>query len=355
MHLGPGDMVDGYRIVAEVGRGGMGVVYRAQQLRLGRDVALKVLHASRVDDPNLHARLQREAHAVASLRHPAILVIYDVGDYEGAPYLVTELIDGGTVARYRGSPLPLAKVLQLLGPVAAGLDYAHAEGILHRDVKPANILLRRDDSPVLADFGLALVAAVDARLTRTGLTMGTPEYMAPEQALQTADALSPAVDLYALAVTAYELLTGRVPFSDPWPLAVAMAHVQQAPPPPHTLNPAISAGTEAALLRGLAKDPRDRFPSATALIEALAAGEPKEARLTRGRRYGTHPRAQRCSGAGIAGSGRCAGRRGAGCGAPVRAPEARAVAPHTHRRHDRIAGSARGGGHRPCSTGEWAA
>lgn len=277
IRLAPGDVVDGYRILAEAGRGGMGVVYRAQQVRLGRDVALKVLPATLVEDPNLHARLLREARAVASLRHPAILVIHDVGDYKGAPYLVTEFIEGGTLAQYRGSPQPLARVLQWLGPVAEALDYAHSRGILHRDVKPANILLRPDGSPVLADFGLALATGVDARLTRTGLMMGTPEYMAPEQALQTADALSPAVDYYALAIIAYELLTGRVPYSDPWPLAVAMAHVQTAPPPPRSLNPAIATGVEAALQRGLAKDPRDRFASASAFIEALAAGERADA------------------------------------------------------------------------------
>lgn len=264
-------MVSGYRILYEAGRGGMAVVYRARQENLGRDVALKMLSSTLAFDPGFLARFHQEAHSVASLQHPAILVIHDVGAFQEQPYLVTEFIEGGTLVKYLGTPQPLGTVVQLLGPIASALDHAHARGILHRDVKPANILLRQDGGPVLADFGLAVAAEANRRLTRTGLTMGTPEYMAPEQATQPSSSLTPAVDRYSLAVIAYELLTGRVPFEGPTPVAVVMAQVTQAPPPPRALNPALALGLDAVLLSGLAKEPDHRYPSATAYIQALVA------------------------------------------------------------------------------------
>ncbi|HVC82540.1 MAG TPA: protein kinase, partial [Chloroflexota bacterium] len=271
--LPPGTMINGYRILREVGRGGMAVVYHAFQENLGRDVALKLLPGALILDPDQLIRFQHEARAVARLHHPAILVIHDVGAYHEQPYLVTEFIDGGTLATYLGTAQSLATVLRLLGPIAGALDYAHAQGLLHRDVKPTNILLRRDGRPVLADFGLAVAAEAEQRLTRTGLIMGTPEYMAPEQATQPSSALTAAVDRYALAVIAYELFTGRLPFGGATPVAVVMAHMTQPPPPPRTLNPEIPLWVEAVLLRGLAKDPNQRYPSATAFVQALAAGD----------------------------------------------------------------------------------
>ena len=267
MSMMPGTTIGPYRIIEQVGRGGMATVYKAFHASLARYVAMKVLPAFFAEDEDFRQRFQQEAIAVAKLRHPAILVIFDYGEEGGVTYLVSEFVDGGTLAEQLGAPLPLEYTLGILGPVAAAIDYAHGRGILHRDIKPSNILLARDGTPVLSDFGLAKMMGSLSRLTRTGMMVGTPEYMAPEQGM--GEEAGPASDRYALAVVAYEMLTGKVPFSAETPLAAMLAHAHNPLPLPRTVNPNLSASVEQVLLKGLAKAPDHRYPTAAALVAAL--------------------------------------------------------------------------------------
>jgi len=265
--LAAGTQFGAYEIVESVGSGGMAAVYRAFQPSLGRYVAIKVLPGFFAEHVGFRERFQREALAVASLRHPNILTIFDYGEEQGLAFIVSELLEGGSLSARLGKPMPPSEVTRWLGPVAAALDYAHSRGIVHRDVKPSNILVAADGTPVLADFGLAHMLGSTPRLTRTGTIAGTPEYMAPESAR--GETAGPAADQYALAVVAYEMLTGRVPFSAETPLAVLLAQVHRPPPPPRSLNPALDAATENALLKALSKSPGERFGSASDFVAAL--------------------------------------------------------------------------------------
>ncbi|MCC6179287.1 MAG: serine/threonine protein kinase [Chloroflexi bacterium] len=265
--LNSGDRIGRYRIVEELGRGGMATVYKALQTGLDRYVALKVLPAQAAVDREFQERFQREAMMIASLRHPNILTIFDYGTDDGHTYLVSELVAGGTLSDRLGRPLAVPEVVSVLEPIASALDYAHQRGIIHRDVKPSNILLAEDGRPVLADFGIARMMDSSSGLTMVGKVVGTPAYMAPEQARGAAT--DAAVDRYALGIVAYEMLTGRVPFVAETTHAVLFAQVSQPPPPPSARNPRVGAVTEAALLRMLAKSPSDRFPTAVAFVEAL--------------------------------------------------------------------------------------
>jgi serine/threonine-protein kinase len=269
MALTAGAQIGRYRIVDVLGKGGMATVYKALQTGLDRHVALKVLPAHLAGDPQFGERFQREAVMIANLRHPNILTIFDYGSDDGYTYIVSELVAGGTLSQQLGRPLTLSDALALLGPIAEALDHAHQRGIIHRDVKPSNILLADDGRPVLADFGIARMLDNSSGLTMAGRVVGTPAYMAPEQA-RGAPADS-AVDRYALGIVAYEMLTGRVPFVADTTHAVLYAQVATPPAAPRELNPAISEAAEGALLRMLAKAPGDRFPTARAFIDALAA------------------------------------------------------------------------------------
>ncbi len=258
-----------YRIIEHVGRCGMATSTARIPTRPARYVAIKVFPAFFAEEEGFRERFQQEAIAIAKLRHPNILVVHDYGEENGITYIVGEFIEGGTLADQIGAPLPLDYVVRTLGPIAAALDYAHARGVLHRDVKPSNILLGNDGTPVLSDFGLARMVGSMPRLTRTGTTVGTPEYMAPEQGM--GEEIGPSADNYALAVVAYELLTGRVPYSAETPLAVLLAHLHKPLPLPRLVNPALPAEVEEVLLKGLAKAPADRYPTASELINALSA------------------------------------------------------------------------------------
>jgi tRNA A-37 threonylcarbamoyl transferase component Bud32 len=272
MNAAPGTTIGAYRIEELIGRGGMGAVYKAYHPSLGRHVAIKVLPAYLRDDEEFRERLRQEGQAIAGLRHANILQVFDSGEDQGLLYLVTEYVRGGTLADKMGTPQSLERTLELLRPVAEALDYAHARNILHRDIKPSNILLTAEGMPVLADFGLARMRGAE-RLTRTGVGVGTPEYMAPEQGA--GEDAGPAADRYALAVVAYELLTGRVPFKAETPLAVLLAHMHRPVPPPHDIHAGVAAGVGEVLIRGLAKEPEDRFPTAAAFVAALdEAGDP---------------------------------------------------------------------------------
>ena len=277
MTLTPGVNLGPYRIVEQIGRGGMASVYKAYQPALARHVAIKVLPAFFSEDPGFRERFQQEAIAVAKLRHPNILQVFDYGEQDGITYLVSEFIDGGTLADQVGSPLPLDYTTKILTPIANALDYAHARGVLHRDVKPSNILLSRDSTPILSDFGLAKMIGSQPRLTVSGATVGTPEYMAPEQG--EGAVIGPAADQYALGVVAYEMLTGRVPFTAETPLAVLISHMHKPLPLPRSINPALSESVESTLLKALAKVPGDRFPVVGQFVGALGGSVPAPQRV----------------------------------------------------------------------------
>jgi serine/threonine protein kinase len=270
MKIEPGARIGPYQILGELGRGGMATVYRAYQPTLEREVALKVLPEFLVEQPGFKARFHREAVAVARLQHPNILSVFDHGDQDGVTYIVSEYIEGGTLASRMGAPIQLDYCLRILRPIADALDYAHSEGVVHRDVKPSNILLDKRGVPILSDFGLARVAeAADSeRLTQTGAMVGTPTYMAPEQCAGH-EAGAPA-DIYALGVIAFEMITGRVPFSAPTPLGVISAHQVTPPPSPRKFNPSLPESVVQPILTALAKDPAQRPETATDFVEQLA-------------------------------------------------------------------------------------
>jgi len=263
-----------YRLDAQIGRGGMGVVYRATDLELMREVAVKVISEDSTADAR--QRLIREARAAAALNHPNIVSVYDVGEENGTPFFVMELVHGPSLTR--GGQLELPRVVELASQICAALEHAHANEIVHRDLKPDNVLLSGNSNMVkLADLGLALPSH-GSRISRAGLVVGTPSYMAPEQAMgQKVDART---DLYALGVLLYELTTGRLPFVGEDPLTVVSQHVHAPVVRPRVLRPNLPHAFEAVILRLLEKNPEARFPSAKqtalALRQALESPESEE-------------------------------------------------------------------------------
>jgi putative two-component system response regulator len=245
----------------------MATVYKGYHPGLDRYVAIKVLPDFFAEEEIYRERFQHEARSVARLKHPNILEVFDYGQEDGVTYLVMELVEGGTLEDKLGSPVDLEEAVRFLEPVAAALDYAHSHGILHRDIKPSNILLQLDGTPVLADFGLAKIAGSVRRLTASGMVMGTPEYMSPEQAAD--ESIGPASDRYSFAIVAYEMLTGRVPFQADTPAAVLLSHVTRPMPSTHELRGELSAHIEDVLRRALAKRPEERYPSAVNFVAAL--------------------------------------------------------------------------------------
>jgi putative two-component system response regulator len=256
-----------YRIHERIGRGGMATVYKAVHMALDRWVAIKVLPDYFAQDDAYQERFQQEARSVARLKHPNIVSVFDYGQQDGITYLALELVEGGTLADRLGTPLDLAEVVRLLAPLANALDYAHGHGIVHRDIKPSNILMQKDGTPMLADFGLVKMADSVRKITATGIVMGTPEYMSPEQGA--GEMIGPASDRYSLAVVAYEMLTGRVPFKADTPAAVLVSHITKAMPPTRELRGELSGHVEGALRLGLAKSPGDRYPTAAMFVAAL--------------------------------------------------------------------------------------
>jgi serine/threonine-protein kinase len=229
--------IPGYDVEALLGRGGMGVVYKARHHRLNRPVALKMLIAGAYAGPTERARFQHEAEAVASLRHANIVAVYDVGDHEGCPYFTMELLEGGSLAQaLAGTPQPARQAAALLITLAEAVQAAHRAGIVHRDLKPANILLTADGTLKVADFGLARPFEGEPSLTLSGARVGTPSYMAPEQARGQARAIGPAADVYSLGAILYETLTGRPPFRAETPWETVQQVIDQDPAPPSRLN-----------------------------------------------------------------------------------------------------------------------
>jgi WD40 repeat protein/tetratricopeptide (TPR) repeat protein len=287
--------VPGYELLEELGRGGMGVVYKARQVSLKRVVALKMILSGAHAGSTERQRFRREAEAAAALRHPNIIQIYEVGEHEGHPYFSLEYADGGSLEdRLVGTPQPARRSAELVAVLAGAMHYAHQQGIIHRDLKPANVLLaagaltagakpQAAPVPKITDFGLAKQLGSDAGQTRTGAVLGTPAYMAPEQAQGRAKEVGPATDTYALGAILYELLTGRPPFLAETPLDTLRQVTTEEPVPPGRLHPGLPRDLETVCLKCLQKDPARRYASAGALAEDLQRflnGEPVRARPT---------------------------------------------------------------------------
>jgi predicted Ser/Thr protein kinase len=265
-------IVAGYEILGELGRGGMGVVYKARHLRLNRVVAVKMLRAGDAA-PDVVARLLAEAEAVARLRHPNIIQLHGVGEAEGRPFLEMEYVAGGSLAdRLDGTPRPPRAMAELVEALARALHEAHRLGVVHRDVKPANVLIAEDGTPKLTDFGLAKLLGASANpvaMTRSGALLGTPSYMAPEQADGRTREVGPAADVHALGVLLYELLTGRRPFPGPSVVETLEQIRSVAPTPPRSLVPTLPRDLETACLKCLEKDPARRYADARTLADDL--------------------------------------------------------------------------------------
>jgi serine/threonine-protein kinase len=274
--------VPGYQVEDLLGRGGMGVVYKAWHLRLNRAVALKMLLAGPCARPEELERFLRESQAVAGLRHANIVQVYDAGEVDGRPYFTMELVEGGNLAEQtQGVPQPARQAAALVATLADAVQAAHQSGIVHRDLKPANILLSRDGTPKVTDFGLARRLEGDGGLTLSGLPVGTPSYMAPEQARGQKAAIGPATDVYALGAILYELLTGRPPFRAESATATLQQVVADEPVPPARLNPQVPRDLATICLKCLEKDPAKRYPSAAALADDLRRFERGEPILAR--------------------------------------------------------------------------
>jgi len=263
----------GYGLVEELGKGGMAVVYKAYQSKLERWVAVKVLDPVYTsEDSEVLTRFRREAKAVAQLRHPNILTVYDYGEEDGLAYIVMEYVKGGTLKdRLTGDPLDKQRAVHLGMAVGRALAFAHGQGIVHRDVKPANILLPSEDWPLLADFGLVKLQQARRALTQPGMALGTPAYTAPEQALgETSDHRA---DVYALGVVLFEMVTGHLPFESDRPFEVLLMHINDEPPRPRDLVPDIPEPVESIILRALAKSPDDRYTDMNDMVAGLEAAQ----------------------------------------------------------------------------------
>ncbi|MGH2620766.1 MAG: protein kinase domain-containing protein, partial [Anaerolineales bacterium] len=262
-----GQTLGGYRITAQIGKGGMATVFKAYQPSLDRYVAIKVLPPYYAEqDETFLKRFRQEAKAIASLRHPNILIVLDYGELERTTYLVMEFVETGTLASVMGKPMAPARMAKIVGQVAGALHYAHQEGVVHRDIKPSNILLPKPDWPLLTDFGLAKIVG-GTQLTHSGTVSGTPAYMSPEQGR--GEKVDHRSDIYSLGIVLYEMATGVVPFQAETPMAVIVKHIIDPLPLPRSKTPELSEGIERVILRALAKDPADRFQDVGQLAEAL--------------------------------------------------------------------------------------
>ena len=258
-----------YRIGDLIARGGMASVYRGHDEQLDRPVAIKLMRPELAEDPGFAARFEAEARSVAAVAHPNVVSIYDVGT-DGMSYIVMELVEGGDVAQLitRERSVPPTRAAQIAADAAAALQAAHEAGVVHRDVKPGNILLRSDGRATVADFGIAR-ATGEGTLTKTGATLGSVDYFSPEQARgERADERS---DVYALGVVLFELLAGRRPFRGDTPYAVATARIGRPPPDPRDIAPAVPAGVAAIAMRAMSESPHDRYPTAAAMRDDLVA------------------------------------------------------------------------------------
>ena len=281
---GPGDLprIPGHEVEAVLGRGGMGVVYKAWHLRLNRPVAVKMMLAGGYAGPPELARFLREAETMARLGHPNVVQVYDVGDIDGLPYFTMEYVEGGNLAeKLKGVPQPAREAATLVAVLAGAVEAAHRRGIVHRDLKPANVLLTEDGTPKISDFGLARWTEPWVGVTWTGARLGTPSYMAPEQAAGQMGMIGPTTDVYALGAVLYEMLTGRPPFRAETTVETERQVISEEPVAPSKLNARVPRDLETICLKCLRKSPQKRYPTASALAEDLhrfLRGEPIEAR-----------------------------------------------------------------------------
>src|SRR5260370_1884898 len=285
--------IRGYDVQGVLGRGGVGVVYKAWHLRLHRPVAVKMLLAGAYAQPEELERFLREAETVAGLRHANIVQVHEAGDVDGRPYFTMELVEGGSLAqKLAGTPQPADQAAALVAALAEAIQVAHQSGIVHRDLKPANVLLTGDGTPKITDFGLARRLEGGGGLTLSGAPLGTPSYMAPEQAPRDKGAIGPAADVYALGAILYELLTGRPPFRSETAAATLQPVLTEEPAPPARLNSRVPRDLETICLKCLRTEPARRYARAADLAEDLRRferGEPITARragaLERGVRW----------------------------------------------------------------------
>jgi serine/threonine protein kinase len=272
----------GYEVLAELGRGGMGVVYKARQVSVNRIVALKMILAGNLASPGDVQRFRREAEAAANLKHPNIVALHEVGEHAGQHYFSMDYVAGTSLsAMVTENPLPAARAARYVQAVARAIHYAHQQGTIHRDLKPSNILIDEADQPHVTDFGLAKQTKGDAGLTATGQILGTPSYMPPEQASGRKGQVTPASDVYSLGAVLYELVTGRPPFRAESPIDTILQALESDPVPPRLLNPKVPADLDTICLKCLEKDAAKRYRSAQELADDLGrflAGEPIRAR-----------------------------------------------------------------------------
>jgi tRNA A-37 threonylcarbamoyl transferase component Bud32 len=275
----PVPIVAGYEIERELGRGGMGVVYQALHTALKRRVALKMILAAQAQTEE-RARFMSEANAVAQLKHPNIVQIYEIGEAEGRPFFSLEFVDGGSLEdRFGGKPMAWREAAELISVLARAVHAAHQQGIVHRDLKPANILLQSDGTPKVTDFGIA--KRLDSKQTQAGKILGTPCYMSPEQALGKNESIGPATDIYALGALLYDALTGRPPFDADNTIDTILQAVKREPVPPRTLQPSVPRDLDVICLKCLEKKPERRYATALELaqdLQRLLRKEPISAR-----------------------------------------------------------------------------
>ena len=271
-----------YELLEEVGRGGMGVVYRAQQTSLNRVVAIKMIEENRPSSSENRQRFLAEAEASARLEHPGIVTVYEVNEFEGHPYFSMQLVNGKTLAeRLQQGPLSQRESARIMAEVCRAIAFAHEHGVLHRDLKPSNILLDRLQRPLVSDFGLAKFTGSGDDLTRSGAVIGTPSYMSPEQASGRSSLVGPASDIYSLGSVLYHLLTGRPPFLAESPMELVLKILEDEPPPPRLLEPRIDRDLEMIVTRSIQKPPDLRYATATEMAEDLESflrDEPVRAR-----------------------------------------------------------------------------
>ena len=269
MPFAEGENIGPYRIMEQLGQGGMATVYKAYHAALDRYVALKVLHPAFNEDATFTGRFQREARVVAKLEHPSIVPVYDYAEHERRPYLVMKYIEGETLkARLSRGPLSAAEITQVVDAVGSALAYAHRQGILHRDIKPSNVLINTDGQMYLADFGLARIAAAGESTLSSDSIMGTPQYISPEQARGDKD-LDAGTDIYSFGVMMYEMVVGQVPFSADTPFSIIHDHIFTPLPLPRSINPKVPESVERVLLKALAKERTDRYADILSMVQAF--------------------------------------------------------------------------------------
>src|SRR5690349_4757229 len=258
-----------YEVKSELGRGGMATVYRAYDPRFEREVAVKVLPSELLHaDPQFRLRFEREAKIIAQLEHSAIVPVYDVGEADGQPFFVMRYMNGGSLSdRIKAGVMSVEESARILGIIAPGLDEAHSKGIIHRDIKPSNILFDKRNNPYISDFGIAKLSQAQSGNVTGSAIIGTPAYMAPEQAQ--GDEIDGRADIYALGIILYEMVTGRQPYEADTPMAVAIKHITD--PVPHILdaNPKLPEGMETIIQTAMAKDKSRRYSTATEMTDAI--------------------------------------------------------------------------------------